>query len=279
MTQKQHDTGERREIPLSAVYRQLDDHPLAAAEGYDPAAAVARLMTRWAGDLASPAEPSPGTAALVTFENRRDLVLQLARRRFINTAMAYAVIVGISGIAAAAALIPHLATVALAGIGAAAVLLAFAVVLIHRVTMHSMTGDHDRILGRDDTISGQAEPLSTHPGKHSLPEPRAVVAGVGDDDDDDYAPPVRAAWRRSSIPAALSAFVALAGVALTTAAVHGQTTAVIALAAAAGALVLPSLAVIATALFSSRERSDRAFVILRLLLGRGVKDHRPARRR
>lgn len=279
MTQKQHDRGERREIPLSAVYRQLDDHPLAAAEGYDPAAAVARLMTRWAGDPASLVEPSPGTAALATFENQRDLVLQLARRRFINTAVAYAVILGISGIAAAAALIPHLTTVALAGIGAAAVLLAFAVVLIHRVTMHSMTGDHDRIFGRNDTISGPAETLSTHPGKHSLPEPRAVVARVGDDDDDDYAPTMRSARSRSRISSALSAFVALAGVALTTAAIHGQTTVVIALAAAAGALVLPSLAVIATALFSSRERSDRALVVLRVLLGRGGKDYRPSRHR
>jgi hypothetical protein len=283
MTQNQHDDpGERREIPLSAVYRQLDDHPPAAAAGYDPAAAVARLMTRWASDdPASMSETPPAAAALGTFDSRRDLVLRLAHRRFISTVAAYAVIVGISGIAAAAAaLIPHLATVALAGIGAAAVLLALAIVLIHRVTMHSMTADHDRILGRDVTISGQAESLTMHPGWRSLPESGAVVASVDDDDDDDdYVPTKRPPPRRSSMPAALSAFVTLAGVALTTAALHGQTAAVIALAAAAGVLVLPSLAVIATALFGSGERSERALVILKLILGRGAKDYRPARRR
>jgi hypothetical protein len=66
MSRLQHDQGGSQGIPLSAVYRQLTDHPLAGTEGYDPAATVAQLMTRWAGDdtagrtEARPAPPAGG---------------------------------------------------------------------------------------------------------------------------------------------------------------------------------------------------------------------------
>jgi hypothetical protein len=139
MTEQNHDRDGRQGIPLSAIYRQLDDQPAAEAAGYDPAAAVARLMTRWDMQPGETASSLAHSIAAPELAVRHELILQLSRRRFASTVSAYAAILAISSIAAAVAeLIPtRLPALALAGLAVTAVLVAYAVVLIHRGTMRA----------------------------------------------------------------------------------------------------------------------------------------------
>jgi hypothetical protein len=281
MTQQHHDPRRPEGIPLSAVYRQLDDHPVADAAGYDPAATVAQLLTSWASDdLPASPEETVSSPVLDTATRglsvRADVVAALARRRFANTITAYAAILVISGIAATtAALIPHLTTVALTGIGAAAILLALMVVLIHTVTMHSMVADHDRLLGHDATISGPDQGLAMQQGEHALPESQAAVTAVADNDDEDGDLPVmRSRRRRFSFATPLGSAAGSFGVLALLVIRHGTAGFVVA-ASIAGSLFALILTVLATALFASQHRSERAFIVLKMMtLGLGAKDGR-----
>jgi hypothetical protein len=189
MTQQHHDREGLQGIPLSAVYRQLDDHPAAAA-GYDPAATVARLMTRWAGEAQDTRQgedatsTAPKTDAAV-LSVRQNMTLQLGRRRLISTVSAYIAILAISGIAAAVAvLVAHLPSAALAGLAVTAVLVAHAVVLIHRATMHGMTADHGQLLSRDAAADKLTGDLAMRREQHPRPQWPAPLTDEDEDEDD-----------------------------------------------------------------------------------------------
>jgi hypothetical protein len=284
MTHRQHDPGGAQGIPLSAVYRQLDDHRAPEAAEYDPAAAVARLMTRWAADdlAARPGEPAPdgvhqATVQMVTI--RRDLVLQLARRRFAGSVTAYAAILGTGGIAAAAVFISRLAAPVLAGIGTVAILAVVAVVVVHQITMRSISEDHDRILGENTlaTVTGEERPPITRPAAmqpagYPRPDTRPALLAAQDDEDDEEdddddddggydRPKSRGLRFRPPWQSAAAAFIAIV------AAVHDGTGGIVLLAVTLGVLSLAALSLIATALFGSRSVSDRAFRLLRRQYG------------
>jgi hypothetical protein len=293
MTQH-HDREGRQGIPLSAVYRQLDDQPAAGAEGYDPAATVARLMTRWAGEAQGTQQgehatsSAPKTEAAV-LSARQDLTLQTGRRRLASTVSAYVAILGISGIAAAVAVLAgHLPAMALAGLAVTAVLVAYAVVLIHRATMHGMTADHDQLLSRGAAADKLTGNLAMRREQHPRPQSPALLTDEDkDEDEDDGDTPLEHRLRRQSplLRTALryAQIAAVATLALTT--LHPgfslATSGVIALAAAGGGLVLTMISLAATALFANERRSSRAFLFLELLIGgrSSTRRSRPAKLR
>jgi len=290
MTQQHHDREERQGIPLSAVYRQLDDQPAAGTEGYDPAATVARLMTRWAGEAQDTQQgehatsSAPKTEAAV-LSARQDLTLQTGRRRLASTVSAYIAILGISGIAAAVAVLSgHLPAMALAGLAVTAVLVAYTVVLIHRATMHGMTADHHQLLSR----GAAADKLTGNPAMRREQHPRPQLpALLTDEDEDDEDTPLEHRLRRQSplLRTALryAQIAAVATLALAT--LHPgfrlATSGVIALAAAGGGLVLAMISLAATALFADERRSSRAFLFLEMLIGgrSSTRRSRPAKLR
>jgi hypothetical protein len=267
MTQQHHDRDGSQGIPLSAVYRQLDDHPSAEAAGYDPAAAVARLMTRWAGgdsagQQGSDALPPGFKEASAAASDRHELVLRLSRSRLVSAAWAYAAIAGISAAAAAVAvLVTRLPVVMLAGLAVTAVLVSYGVVLIHRATMHGMTADHGLLLGRDTVAGKKAENSATRDPQPHRPTP---VAAQDDEDgaegtwpDHRYSRPKhRARSRGRTIWAVLSAPV-LALIAY--ASFHAGAASLAILAAVAGGALLALLIRLAIAMFTSERQFGRAF--------------------
>jgi limonene-1,2-epoxide hydrolase len=262
-------------IPISAVYRQLDDHPLAGVEEYDPAAAVARLMTRWIGDDAamqdsgSPVFPLGDAAASAMFHGRRELVLALASRRFASMIAAFAAIMGIAA-AAAAVLLPRLGIPIVAGIGVTAVLLTLAVVLVHRSTMRSMVADHDRLLGLGTAVSGRAGDFTIEPEEPPHREDLAPVAAFGREDR--VAEPT-GRRRRSYLGVAMVRWVLPAVILLAYVTIHtGGSAGFIVLAAVWGGVLLPVLMVIITALCARTERAERAFTILRMMMNARDRD-------
>lgn len=274
MTQQHHDREGRQGIPLSSVYRQLDDQPAAGAEGYDPAATVARLMTRWAGsstaeqrgDDALPSVPEKASAMLSV---RHELILRLSRRRVASTVWAYAAVVSISGIAAAVAVLDtHLPAMVLGGLAVTVVLVAHALLLIHRATMHGMTADHGVLLGRDTVIDRETEnPAIRDPQPH-WPTPIAAEDGRDDEgtlpDNSFYRPKKGPRSRGRSIWAVLTTPV-LALIAYAT--LHAGTISLITLAATAGGAVLTLLTLFAIAMFANERQSSRVFRLLAILQG------------
>jgi hypothetical protein len=277
MTQQHHDRDARQGTPLTAVYRQLDDHPAAEAAGYDPAATAARLIRFWADDhipgpKQSQTEDSPGTVDSV----RQELILRLGRRRLASMISAYAAILGISGIAAAVAMrVPHLSAAALAGLAATTVLVTHAVVLIHRATMHGMTADHEHQLPVGDAaVRNPAESPSIRQGQHQLaprPAPLTAAAAAEDEDedeDDEDLPEIRptSRGRRLRLTAFLGTEVAGVIAVIVVIGLHAGTVGFIALASTAAAAVLGLLTLVATALFSNEAVSRRAFRLINTLL-------------
>lgn len=274
MIQQHHDREGRQGIPLSAVYRQLDDQPAAGAEGYDPAATVARLMTRWAGSSTAEqrSDDAPSAApekASAMHPVRHELVLRLSQRRLASAVWAYAAIVGISGIAAAVAvLVTHLPAMVLTGLALTAVLVAYAVVLIHRATMHGMTADRGLLLGRDTTAGKETENPAIRALRPHLPAPIAAETREEDEgiwpDNRHYRPKKRPRSRGRSIWAVLAAPV-LALIAY--ASLHAGAVSLITLVATAGGAVLTLLILVAIAMFASEPQSRRVFRLLALLQG------------
>lgn len=283
MNRQHHDQSGPAGIPLSVVYRQLDDIPAPGAERYDPAAAVARLMTRWTSDgTVAPAGVSPerqAAAAAEMFRSRSEFVLHLARRRMLSAWMAFAAVLGIGGIAAAAiVLIRDVTTYVLAGIGVAAVSLAFTVVLIHRVTMLAMAEDHRLVLGPDSTVGSHTEGPAMRAGS-PVPRDEPVLAALSRDDDDVLDEGRWAAGeplRRPPLRLFRSATALVAGTA-TALALHGGSTALIAAALAGTAFA--SLLVVAVIVLSSAGRSERAVNLIMALNGQHARLSRRGTRR
>jgi hypothetical protein len=290
-TKRDAGDGESVHVPLSAIYRQLDDHLGPDEAPYDVGAGLERLDA-WMNEEVPESQSGSSVERLETERLARDLELiqlrtqvieRTASRRMRSSFVATGTVAFLSllaglGLLFGLPLVPvHAAVATVVTIGIIDALAAFAVAYMHRTTMKSMQGDMILSVGTGPASSQESSQDEAGGSRGSR---RASAPD----------PPQRAASPRvelvlSKTSHRLLGVLALAGVLIIAAAVgywfpnSSRSWVLLTVAGILCGLVLvPLVAVIIPAVWSrSPARRDSALQVLSTMLGLKVRVEEPHR--